>query len=190
MSGGAVPSTADGWQRAYIGLGANLGDTRATLDAAEQALRALPWCRWVASSRRYRSAPVGTTGPDFLNAAVVLDVAPGIASNAAFDAASLAVLDPLAAALQLLHALQAIELAHGRERPHRWAPRTLDLDLLLFGELVCDSPELTLPHPRLTQRAFVVRPLLELAPTLLVPGFGLLDCARAAVADQVIDPID
>jgi 2-amino-4-hydroxy-6-hydroxymethyldihydropteridine diphosphokinase len=163
--------------RVYIGLGANLGDTHATLDAAEQALRRLPMCHWVASSRRYRSAPVGTTGPDFLNAVVGLD--------AVVDPS----LGPLAAALQLLHALQAIELEHGRERPHRWAPRTLDLDLLLFGELVCDTPALTLPHARLAQRAFVVRPLLELAPTLAVPGIGALAAVLPALADQAIEPI-
>jgi 2-amino-4-hydroxy-6-hydroxymethyldihydropteridine diphosphokinase len=169
--------SAAGAVRAYIGLGANLGDTAATLDAAEQALRALPGCTWVATSRRYRSAPVGTTGPDFLNAVVALDWT--------VDPAA----DPTTGPLQLLHALQAVELAHGRERPHRWAPRTLDLDLLLFGDTVLDTPELTLPHPRLAQRAFVVRPLLELAPALHVPGLGALAAALPGLADQAIEPL-
>jgi 2-amino-4-hydroxy-6-hydroxymethyldihydropteridine diphosphokinase len=160
--------------RAYVGLGANLGDTAATLDAAEAALRALPGCTWVAVSRRYRSAPVGTSGPDFLNAVAALDCT----------------LDPVSGPLQLLRALLAIELAHGRERPHRWAPRTLDLDLLLYGDAVRDTPELTLPHPRLAQRAFVVRPLLELAPNLRLPGLGALRTVLPGLADQAIEPLD
>jgi 2-amino-4-hydroxy-6-hydroxymethyldihydropteridine diphosphokinase len=184
-AGDPLPAPVGAW-RAHIGLGANLGDTWATLDAAERALRALPGCRWVAASRRYRSAPVGTTGPDFLNAVVALDVWPDPAPERAADP----VPPPLTAARRLLHALQAIELAHGRERPHRWAPRTLDLDLLLFGDLVCDTPELTLPHPRLAQRAFVVRPLLELAPALVVPGVGPLAAALGALADQALEALD
>jgi 2-amino-4-hydroxy-6-hydroxymethyldihydropteridine diphosphokinase len=134
--------------RAYVGLGANLGaDLLATLAQAAQALAALPGTRLVALSSAWRSAPVDAGGPDFLNAVAALDTT----------------LSPL----ELLDGLQTIEQAHGRERPYRNAPRTLDLDLLLYGDEVLDTPRLTLPHPRLGERAFVLRPLLEIAPELL-----------------------
>jgi 2-amino-4-hydroxy-6-hydroxymethyldihydropteridine diphosphokinase len=140
--------------RAYIGLGANLGaDPSATLTQAARGLAALPETRVAALSGIWRSAPVDAGGPDFLNAVVALDTA--------------------LAPLDLLDALQAIEQAHGRERPYRHAPRTLDLDLLLYDELVLDTPRLTLPHPRLGERAFVLCPLLEIDPGL----------ARLAVGD-------
>ena len=133
--------------RAHVGLGANLGaDLLATLTQAAQALAALPDTRLLALSSAWRSAPVDAGGPDFLNAVAALETG----------------LPPL----ELLDALQAIEQAHGRERPYRNAPRTLDLDLLLYGDLVLDTPRLTLPHPRLAERAFVLRPLLEIAPDL------------------------
>lgn len=141
--------------RAYVGLGANVGaDLLATLTQAARALAALPATRLAALSSAWRSAPVDAGGPDFLNAVAALDTA----------------LSPL----ELLEALQAIEQAHGRERPYRNAPRTLDLDLLLQGDLVLDTPRLTLPHPRLGERAFVLRPLLEIAPELagLAAGSG------------------
>ncbi|WP_457390150.1 2-amino-4-hydroxy-6-hydroxymethyldihydropteridine diphosphokinase [Roseateles sp. P5_E1] len=134
--------------RAYVGLGANLGaDPSATLTQAALRLAALPGSHVAALSSVWRSAPVDAGGPDFLNAVVALDTT----------------LLPI----ELLDALQAIELAHGRERPYRNAPRTLDLDLLLYGELTLDTPRLTLPHPRLGERAFVLRPLLEIAPELV-----------------------
>ncbi|RTL39367.1 MAG: 2-amino-4-hydroxy-6-hydroxymethyldihydropteridine diphosphokinase [Burkholderiales bacterium] len=134
--------------RAYIGLGANLGaDLGATLTQAALQLAALPGTQVVALSSLWRSAPVEATGPDFVNAVVALDT--GLAP------------------LDLLDALQAIEQAHGRERPYRNAPRTLDLDLLLYGDVVLDTPRLTLPHPRLGERAFVLRPLLEIEPALI-----------------------
>ncbi len=133
--------------RVYVGLGANLGgDLAATLGQAARALWALPGTQRVALSSAWRSAPVDAAGPDFLNAVAALDTS----------------LPPLA----LLDALQAIEQSHGRERPYRNAPRTLDLDLLLHGDTVMDTPRLTLPHPRLGERAFVLRPLLEIAPHL------------------------
>lgn len=150
--------------RAYIGLGANLGDPWQALRAALQALAALPGTRLVAVSPAYRSAPVEASGPDFLNAVAALDTA----------------LAPLA----LLDALQAIEAAQGRERPYRNAPRTLDLDLLLYGDLRLHSQRLSLPHPRLQQRAFVLRPLLDLAPDLAVPGLGALARHLPGVAGQ------
>jgi 2-amino-4-hydroxy-6-hydroxymethyldihydropteridine diphosphokinase len=141
--------------RAYVGLGANLGaDLFATLRLAAQGLAALPGTRLVALSGAWRSAPVDAGGPDFLNAVAALDTT----------------LEPI----PLLNALQAIEQTHGRERPYRNAPRTLDLDLLLYDDLVLDTPRLTLPHPRLGERAFVLRPLLEIAPALshLATGEG------------------
>lgn len=134
-------------QCAYVGLGANLGDDlTATLQSALQALAALPATRLVAVSSAWRSAPVQATGPDFLNAVARLATT----------------LPPEA----LLDALQAIEQQHGRQRPYLNAPRTLDLDLLLYGQQRLRTDRLTLPHPRLSERAFVLRPLLELDPTL------------------------
>ena len=129
--------------RAYIGLGANLGDMAATLRAAVAALGALPQTRLEAVSSAWRSAPVDAGGPDYLNAVVLVETA----------------LSPE----PLLDALQAIERAHGRERPYVHAPRTLDLDLLLYGDLAMQTARLTLPHPRLHERAFVLYPLLEVA---------------------------
>ncbi len=153
--------------RAYIGLGANLGDALVTLDAALAALAELPRSRLHQTSARYRSAPVDAAGPDFFNA--------------------VAALDTLLVPLDLLAALQAIEQRFGRERPYRNAPRTLDLDLLLHGDTRLDTPALTLPHPRLHQRAFVLRPLLEIAPALDVAGLGALANWQAASADQRIE---
>lgn len=133
---------------AYVGLGANLGtDLLASLTQAARALIDLPGTRLVALSSAWRSAPVDAGGPDFLNA--------------------VAALHTTLAPIELLDALQAIEQTHGRERPYRNAPRTLDLDLLLYGDQVLDLPRLTLPHPRLGERAFVLRPLLQIAPQLV-----------------------
>src|SRR4051812_8889007 len=145
---------------AYVGLGANLGDPVAAVHAAVAALRTLPGTALVAQSPLYRSAPVDATGPDFINAAVSLQTtltAPG-----------------------LLAALQAIEHHAGRERPWRNAPRTLDLDLLLYGDGSIASPALTVPHPRMRQRAFVLRPLADIAPGRVPPA------DLAAVTSQVI----
>lgn len=152
---------------AYIGLGANLGDARAALESALAALADLPDTTVLRRSSVWHSAPIDSSGPDYLNAVAELRT-------------SLAPID-------LLHRLQAIELAHGRERPYRNAPRTLDLDLLLHGELVMSTPELTLPHPRAHERAFVLAPLAELAPELLIPGRGRVADLLAAVADQRIE---
>ncbi|MBV8605121.1 MAG: 2-amino-4-hydroxy-6-hydroxymethyldihydropteridine diphosphokinase [Pelomonas sp.] len=140
----AQPPQAQPVARAYIGLGANLGDLAATLRAALAALAALPGTTLVAVSSPWRTAPVDAFGPDFLNACAALDTT----------------LEPLA----LLDALQAIETAHGRQRPYRNAPRTLDLDVLAYADLQLHTERLTLPHPRVFERAFVVRPLLEIVP--------------------------
>ncbi|HEY0825867.1 MAG TPA: 2-amino-4-hydroxy-6-hydroxymethyldihydropteridine diphosphokinase [Ramlibacter sp.] len=148
---------------AFIGLGANLGDAPAALRQALGALAQLPGTELVRSSRVYRSAPVDASGPDFLNA--------------------VAQVRTMLTAPELLAALQAIEQAAGRQRPYRNAPRTLDLDLLLYGEARIASPALTVPHPRMRERAFVLLPLRELAPER-VSGAEL-----AAVAGQRIAPL-
>lgn len=153
-------------QRAYVGLGANLGDALATLRAALQALAAWPGLHLAAVSPLYRSAALPAGGPDYLNAVVALDTC----------------LSPLA----LLQALQQTEAAFGRERPYAHAPRTLDLDLLLHGPCCQTEPQLTLPHPRLHLRAFVLRPLLDLQPQLAAPGLGLLAHWLPGTAGQVL----
>lgn len=153
--------------RAYVGIGANLGDAAQTVRAAAERLRPLGLRRL---SSLYRSAPVDAAGPDFVNAVAELD----------------SPLPPLA----LLRELQAIEQDFGRQRPYRNAPRTLDLDLLLHGEARLAGEALTLPHPRLQQRAFVLQPLLELAPALLVPGLGPLMDHLPAVAGQRLERMD
>lgn len=155
--------------RAYIGLGANLGDAQATLADALRRLGALPGVKLAAASSTFRTAPVDATGPDFYNAVVAVDTT----------------LEPAA----LLAALQAIEQAHGRERPYRNAPRTLDLDLLMAGDTVSDDPALTLPHPRLHQRAFVLVPLLEIAPRVVHPRLGPLAPYLGRITDQPIEKL-
>ena len=146
---------------AFVALGANLGDAPATLRWALTAIAALPGTRLVRSSSLYRTAPIDSSGPDYLNA--VAEVATTLTA-------------PI-----LLAALQAIENAAGRERPYRNAPRTLDLDLLLYGDARIDSPDLTVPHPRMWERAFVLVPLNEVAPALVDPQ------ALQAVAGQGVD---
>jgi len=141
-----------------VGMGSNLGDARAHLKTALLGLqgieRRLGLQRW-AVSPLYQSPPWQAQGPDFLNAVVVL--------QGHGDAQA-----PWA----LLHALQALEAECGRERPFRYAPRTLDLDLILYGHRLLDTPELQLPHPRALQRAFVLQPLWDVKPGLDWPGLG------------------
>ena len=149
----AVPAPAPPTE-AWVGLGANLGDAPATLAAAVAALRTLPHTELAAVSSLYRSAPVQASGPDFANAVVRLRTA--------------------LAPEELLAALQGIEQAHGRQRPYPNAPRTLDLDLLLHGTALRHAPVLTLPHPRLHLRRFVLEPLAEIDPDLVLPGLGPL----------------
>ena len=150
--------------RAFVALGANLGDAAATVQRALQTLASAPGLRLLKASSLYRTAPVDATGPDFINAVAEL-------------ATTLTAPD-------LLDTLQAIEAAEGRERPYRHAPRTLDLDLLLYGDARIDSPRLTVPHPRLFERAFVVLPLAEVAPAVVTPA------QLSAVRDQRIERID
>ena len=132
--------------RAFIGLGGNLGDVQARLRAAVAGLHGLPGSCVEAVSSLYRTRPVESSGPDYLNAVAVLQSSLG--------------------PHELLRALQALELAHDRERPYQNAPRTLDLDLLSYGGYSCRSAALTLPHPRMMARAFVLEPLAEVLPRL------------------------
>jgi 2-amino-4-hydroxy-6-hydroxymethyldihydropteridine diphosphokinase len=148
---------------AWVGIGANLGDARANVLDAIDRLARLPGARLVQTSSLYRTAPIDSSGDDYVNAVAAL----------ATD------LDAHA----LLRALFAIEQAHGRERPYRNAPRTLDLDLLLYGDASVASATLTVPHPRWRERAFVLLPLQELAPQR-VDARDL-----AAVAGQRIAPL-
>lgn len=156
-------------ERVFVGLGANQGDTRATLASALKALDSHPAIERVATSSLYRTAPLDATGPDYLNAVVELRT-------------TLAPQD-------LLKALQLMEADHGRQRPYANAPRTLDLDLLLFGQRELDDSALTLPHPRLHQRAFVLEPLAEIAPDLMQPRLGRLREWRERVVDQAIQKL-
>lgn len=153
---------------AYIGLGANLGDALTSLQQAASELSATPGIATLRLSRLYRSAPVDANGPDYVNA--VAEVQTSLPAPA------------------LLAALQEIENKHGRRRPYRNAPRTLDLDLLLYGEQAIDTAELTVPHPRMHERAFVLRPLQDLAPALRLRQ-GTLPALLQACSDQVLNII-
>jgi 2-amino-4-hydroxy-6-hydroxymethyldihydropteridine diphosphokinase len=152
---------------AYVALGANLGDPAATIRAAFGALANLPESRVVHCSSLYRTAPVGNTEqPEFINA--------------------VAALETTLAPESLLDALFDIEARFGRIRAEKNGPRTLDLDLLLYNNQQLNLPRLTLPHPRLHLRAFVLHPLAELAPDLQLPGRGSIAAWLPAVANQGI----
>ncbi|MCM1511837.1 MAG: 2-amino-4-hydroxy-6-hydroxymethyldihydropteridine diphosphokinase [Oxalobacter formigenes] len=135
---------------AYIGLGANLGNPGQQVLSAIKRLASLPETRLAGQSGLYRTAPIEACGNDYINAVVRL----------------LTALSPET----LLDRLQEIENDFGRLRPWRNAPRTLDLDILLYGSLQMQTPRLTLPHPRMAERAFVLVPLLEIAPEITIPG--------------------
>ena len=137
--------------RAYVGVGANLGDRRATIEAAVGALPGV-----VAVSELRETEPVGVVDqPSFLNGAVALETE--------------------LSARELLDVLLEVERSLGRERRERWGPRTIDLDLLLYGDETVDEPGLTVPHPRLHERRFALEPLAELDPDLLIPGRGRVE---------------
>lgn len=153
----------------YIGVGSNLGDALHNVTAALAALQHLPDTQLHSHSSLFRSAPIDASGDDFINA--------------------VARLDTTLSAESLLSELQKIELSFGRQRPFRNAPRTLDLDLLLYGELNISTDSLVVPHPRMTTRAFVVLPLLELDREVVIPGHGLASHYVTAISDQVIHPV-
>lgn len=146
---------------AYVGLGANLGDARANVLWAMEQLNAMPHTRVTQTSSLYRTAPFEAVGPDFVNAVAEVSTA--------------------LTAPELLQHMQTIETAAGRERPWHNAPRTLDLDLLLYGDAHIDSTLLKVPHPRMTQRAFVLLPLAEIA-SIRVKAADL-----AVLSDQVVE---
>ena len=155
-------------KRAFVGLGANLGQARETLEHALEALRHTQGIDSLAEARMYGSDPVDAQGPTFINTVAQLTTT----------------LEPLA----LLDALQAIEQAHGRERPFRNAPRTLDLDLLWYEGVIMDTPRLTLPHPRMHERAFVLKPLSELTTDLTLEQ-GTIPALLEQCRDQKVWPL-
>jgi len=155
---------------ASIGLGANLGDCRRTLSDAAQALAELPQSELLAVSPTYRSAPVDASGPDYYNTVVLLRTS--------------------LSASRLLAELQRIESDHGRSRPYRNSPRTLDLDLLLYGDHRYETAELTVPHPRAHERAFVLRPLADVSPDAFIPAHGRIVELLPRVANQRIERLD
>ena len=148
--------------RAYVGLGANLGPREVTLLRAVDLLAAAHGIEIVAVSQLRETDPVGVVEqPAFLNGAVAIDTT----------------LDPRA----LLDVLLETERALGRVRDERWGPRTIDLDLLVYGDQVVDEPGLRVPHPRLAERRFALDPLADLDPALEIPGLGNVAAARAAL---------
>ncbi len=155
---------------AFIGLGANLGEPETQVRTAIAALGKLPKTRLVRASSLYRSAPVDYANqPDFVNAVAEIDT--GLGAKA------------------LLEEMLAIELRFGRARTFLNAPRTLDLDLLLYGDQVIAEPGLTVPHPRMHERAFVLAPLAEIAPDAIVLGKGPVAALLAACADQEVEKL-
>jgi len=154
--------------RAYIALGSNLADPVSQLDAAFDELGRLPQTRFLARSSLWRSAPVGYLDqPDFVNAVAAVDTG-------------------LEAETLLAHLLD-IERRHGRVREFQNAPRTLDLDIALYGDDRIDTPTLTVPHPRMHERAFVLLPLSEIAPDIAIPGHGALRDLLPAIAGQRLE---
>ena len=164
-----MTATAERWRPAYVGVGSNLDAPEDRVAAALGDLAQHTDIRAFQASDLWRSAPVGTgPQPDYINAVA------GFLWSGSPEA--------------LLEMLLGLERKHGRVRDGvRWAPRRLDLDLLLLSDVVTDNPQLTLPHPRMTERAFVLRPLATLAPTLTVPGHGMVSTLLDAVSDQRID---
>lgn len=160
-----MPTPSEPLQQAAIALGSNLGDSRSTLEQALQALDRSEGVRVLRRSSWYRSAPIGPAQPDYINGCALLEVslAPEV----------------------LLDVLQATENRFGRVRAERWGPRTLDLDLILYGPLTLTSERLELPHPRMAERAFVLLPLLEIAAEWIDPrsGRSVRELA-AALADR------
>ena len=155
---------------AYVGIGSNLDGPREQVKQAFEALARLPQTRLARRSSLYRSAPLGYADqPEFINAVAELESS----------------LSPE----ELLGNLQQIEKRHGRQRSFANAPRTLDLDLLLFGGEIRQSAGLTLPHPRMHQRAFVLKPLLEIAPQACIPGIGLASTSLEKISIQAAERI-
>ena len=155
---------------AYVGVGSNLNEPARQVEQALAELDRLPHSRVVRRSSLYRSAPVGYAAqPDFVNAVAQLET--GLPAD------------------RLLSELQEVEARHGRSRSFANAPRTLDLDLLLFDRLEMQTERLTLPHPRMHERAFVLKPLVEVAPEASIPGRGPAAGLLAGLGDQRVEKI-
>ncbi|TKC91089.1 2-amino-4-hydroxy-6-hydroxymethyldihydropteridine diphosphokinase [Trinickia terrae] len=154
---------------AYLGLGANLGDARQTLKDAVVCLAQQHTITVLEKSSLYRTAPIDAGGDDYYNLAVKLETSLG--------------------AHHLLALCHKVEHHFGRERPFRNAPRTLDIDILLFGEACIEEPDLIVPHPRLTERAFALVPLVEIDPALEIPRLGRADAFLPAVVGQRIEKV-
>ncbi len=154
------------WQPAYVGIGSNLGDSRRHIERALEALATLPQSRLVSRSSLYATAAFGPVAqPDFVNAAA------GLLTRLTAEA--------------FFEQLRALETTLGRTAPRqRWGPREIDLDLLVFGRTVRTEAQLTLPHPGIAERDFVLFPLRDLAPDLDIPGVGTVRDLAAAVADR------
>lgn len=154
---------------AYIGIGSNLGDAKINVQRAILLLDKLPLTKLHSQSSLFRTAPIDADGDDYVNAVARIETQ----------------LPPQ----ELLDALQAIEQQFRRERPYAHAPRTLDLDILLYGYEIINTETLTVPHPGLPQRAFALIPLLQLDPTITIPGKGPAHAFAPSVANQVIQKI-
>lgn len=158
------------WVPAYVGVGSNLGDAAAQVRGAFASLGSLPCTQLVTHSRLYRTRPFGPVPQgDFINAVAGLITQLG--------------------AGELLEGLRGIEQAAGRQRKERWGPRTLDLDLLVFGAERIESADLTVPHPGIAERGFVLAPLHDIAPTLHVPGAGRVEELLRKLADDGIEEV-
>jgi len=156
---------------AFIGLGANLGEPQRQVQEAFRELDAIPHTRVVRTSSLYRSAPLGyAEQPSFVNAVAQVETA--------------------LPAERLLAELHAIETRHGRSRSFANAPRTLDLDLLLFGNAILDAPGLKVPHPRMHERAFVLLPLVEIAANVAIPGRGTAKAFLDKCENQGVEKLD
>ena len=156
--------------RAFVAIGSNLQQPRLQVEQAFAGLNGLPQTQVVQHSSLYRTAPVGYDNqPDFINAVAEVETE----------------LTPL----ELLHELLALENALGRERPFPNAPRVLDLDLLFYNGIFMNTPELTLPHPRMHNRGFVLLPLAEIAPELMIPQHGLVAALAAQCLDQGVEKL-
>ncbi len=166
MRGASAPDPV----RAYVAFGANLGEPTAAHGRAIEALGKLPGTRILKASSLYRTEPIGVSGqPDYINAVIEIETTMHPES--------------------LLDALLEIERTAGRTRSSYRAPRNLDLDLLLYGDTVLDTPSLKLPHPRMHRRAFVLVPMAEIAPDAHIPGRGPVHALLPAVADQAVTRI-
>lgn len=154
---------------AYIGLGANLGQAQASIHLAAKELQQIPSIFSLKLSALYDTSPVGCVGPDYVNAVAKITTS--------------------LSAIDLLRSMQAIELKHGRTRPYKNAPRTLDLDLLWYDDQSINTTDLIVPHPRMHERAFVLQPLIDLAPDLTLEQ-GTLDQLLKTCSDQDINLLE